>query len=160
MEAKEEQCELTLHSPSSVREPPGLFLCVYYGRNFYNSQAFGGHQNAHKEERRREMDTARRVHASSLSSFVPSSDDATTARLSTEDRAAAPVAGLSPPSPVPIKERSVFRKNNEVNTLSDHSVIDVTITLDSYLLLRESISAYRAPRLHCATPPRSAAING
>ncbi|KAI4992963.1 hypothetical protein ZWY2020_007276 [Hordeum vulgare] len=88
MEAKEEQCELTLHSPSSVREPPGLFLCVYYGRNFYNSQAFGGHQNAHKEERRREMDTARRVHASSLSSFVPSSDDATTARLSAEDRAA------------------------------------------------------------------------
>ncbi|XBH86737.1 hypothetical protein VPH35_074335 [Triticum aestivum] len=80
MEANEEQCELTLHSsPSSVREPPGLFLCVYCGRNFYNSQA-----------RRREMATTRRMHAASPPlSPTPSSHDAATARLSAEDYSAA-----------------------------------------------------------------------
>ena len=39
------------------------------------------------------------------------------------------------------------------------SAIDVTMTPDSYLLLRESISAHRTPSLHSAMPPNSAAIN-
>ena len=37
---------------------------------------------------------------------------------------------------------------------------DATTTPDSVTLLRESISAHQAPSLHCATPPRSAVING
>ena len=37
---------------------------------------------------------------------------------------------------------------------------DATMTPGSVTLLRESISAHQAPSLHCATPPRSAVING
>ncbi|EMS60114.1 hypothetical protein TRIUR3_17036 [Triticum urartu] len=33
------------------------------------------------------------------------------------------------------------------------------MTPDNYLLLRVSITAHRAPSLHCATPPRSIVIN-
>ena len=54
---------------------------------------------------------------------------------------------------------SVFRADIEASTLSGHSAIDATMTPDNCLHLRESITAHRAPSLHCTTPPRSAVIN-
>ena len=47
----------------------------------------------------------------------------------------------------------------ETSTLSGHSAIDVTMTPDSNLLLRESISVHRTPSLHSAMPLISAAID-
>ena len=56
-----------------------------------------------------------------------------------------------------IFHRSIFKADIEVSTLSGHSAIDVTMTPDSNLLLRESIFVHRTPSLHSAMPPISAA---